>query len=266
MLTAFANGCAGKHWDCQVFNLHHLQPPGGTSVPCCAFSCLLFGCGIFSICGTICEEEGLQDWDPSKGLVPKALEHFIFAAPLSTISVCEDVLFFLLIDTSEQFCFCTLHIHMFGVCSTEKGPFYMPQEAETCLLCFAVCHAVARLGGVFLPRLCSSAGSTPLQLNRFGCIQIRSGCNRYSDDHTVTAHGRSRARQGSCGARDVDSGVADQLACSCRGSVGEVAQSYARKRSRPMFCGYRCAYFRLPSPSTSCSGPIPNLCYAFCFP
>lgn len=174
--------------------------------------------------------------------------------------------FFLLIDTSEQFSFGTLHIHMFGVCSTEKGPFYMPQEAETCLLCFAVCHAVARLGGVFLSRLCSSAGSTPLQLNRFGCIQIRSGCNRCSDDHTVTAHGRSRARQGSYGARDVDSGVADQLACSCRGSVGEVAQSYARKRSRPMFCGYRCAYFRLPSPSTSCSGPIPNLCYAFCFP
>jgi hypothetical protein len=85
------------------------------------------------------------------------------------------------------------------------------------------------------------------------------------DDHTVTAHGRPRARgKGSCGARDVDSGVADQLACSCRGSVGEIAASYARSVRELCFVCYRCAYFAFPLPFDILA-PARHLCLALCY-
>lgn len=192
MLTAFADGCAGKHWDCQVFNLHHLQPPGGTFVPCCAFSCLLFGCVIFSICGTICEEEGLQDWTSSKGLVPKALEHFFLAAPLFTIFCVRRCSFFV-----DRYLGAVLFSYLAysHACAQRKKVLSTCRKRLKRVCCALRCVPCCRATRWRFPfEALLLGGSTPLQLNRFGCIQIRSGCNCCSDDHTVTAHGRPLAR------------------------------------------------------------------------
>lgn len=197
-------GVLRKHWDCQVFNLHHLQPPGGTSVPCCAFSCLLFGCMIFSICGTTCEEEGPARLELQQGSCPQSGRAFHLCCASVHDSVRKDVFFSFDRHLGAVVSFRTLHIHMLGVCSTDQVPLYMPQEAETCSLsaCVPCCRAT-RWRFSFEALLLGRLHSPAVESLRLHTDPFR--VNRLFDDHTVTAHGRPRprARQGKAVEREM---------------------------------------------------------------